>query len=261
MNKVFNFKRFGNYLLYSLRDAEKKYLLTFLIASLCPVIFYFFYQCFNMLIEKEFGKEFGTLQIVSFITSILILLFSFPSKLFGTVTEKKAGAEWLMLPASGFEKWLSMILMCTVIMPLGCGILLFGSDALLSLIPEYGPSPMFSRISLWFEDQKNLTNTVIVYPWNLLYAEWCEKALLFTLGATIFKKAKTAKTFLCYLAISLVLVLLLVALLSNNSAYRNIGDIIDPHPGILNLFINIKVFLPIAILAGALFVRIKTIKL
>ena len=58
---------------------------------------------------------------------------------YGYLTEKKAGSNWLMVPASKAEKFVSMLLMVCIVIPLLFFVVYMVLDGFLSLVdPTYG---------------------------------------------------------------------------------------------------------------------------
>ena len=104
-----------------------------------------------------------------------------------------------MLPATSSEKFLSMVLYCSIVTPLFCGLGAWAVDSLLTLLPFGG----FKEFVIPFE-MDHLFH-------NLLFAAmlFLTESALFMLGNMIFKKRKTGKTFAWILLILFVLTLII----------------------------------------------------
>ena len=123
-----------------------------------------------------FGVMMATLCIVT------------PSRCYGSVTELRAGRFFLLLPASVWEKSLSMILICAVVIPVAACAVYFGLDELLCLIDPSCGTPL---LKLMGEEIWGITSVI---PYSLA----------FLLGAIFFKKSKMAKTIGCILLFYIV---------------------------------------------------------
>lgn len=206
MKDTFDINRFGKYFLHDLRNAKNNFGLSLLVCGCLPVIYFLFYQFFYRIFSGGTPPESLGTQITAAVTGFLIVILTFPVKAYGGLTEKKAGTQWLMIPASGFEKWLSMILISCVVLPLCLFTLLFGTDALLALFfPGSWPEPLFSEISNLGTKLSEETEGILNLNFGaLIFLQWPENILLFLLGAIVFKKGKVAKTFLAMFALSMV---------------------------------------------------------
>jgi len=264
MNNTFNPGRFGKYLMFDLRNAKNNFGLSLLINGCIPVIVFFFYQLiFRVFSGGNPVPSMGT-QISAMTVAFFVVLLTFPTKVYGNLTNKREGSDFLMVPASSFEKWLSMILISCVILPVCFFVLLFGSDALLSLFfPASWPESIFGKIaelkSVVSEETEGLFKTDGVL---LLLAEWPESILVFLLGALVFKKGKVAKTFLAIFALSLLVSM--IAMLFNINIDMELSDWTDAEAvrmlNTLKTVVWSLLAVWTAILMAGTYFRIKTLK-
>ena len=134
MNRIFNFSRFGRYLVYDLRNAWNNAGFTLLVYGLAPIFFFFFYEICCLVFSGYFG-DFGLGWRIPFLFVLMLVCFTLlPARLYGRVTDRRYGTEFLMLPASTFEKFLSMVIVTAVVMPLCLSLMLLVSDTLLGLV-------------------------------------------------------------------------------------------------------------------------------
>ena len=217
MNNIVDFKRFGNYFLYDLRRAKNNYGLSLLLLGTMPVIIFTLFQLIRLIFIRESGVvEPDELKVMIVFTSITVAILGAGAKIYGFVTEKRAGSDYLMLPASTFEKWLSVVLMVCVVLPVILFGLMFASDTLLHWVfpVAYGSRivdmDFLQGISTGL---LNLEETGFYFNFPaVLFLNWCESLLVFTLGAVCFKKAKVAKTLLCIFGFSMIMSTLMVIL-------------------------------------------------
>lgn len=213
MNNASRLGRFGRYFTYDLRRAWYSCGFSALCVGILPLIGYLFGLAFYLIgFMDHMPTNSLTMTFVPIATIIYILVF--PVKLYGEITDRRIGSNFLMIPASTGAKFASMVIILLVVLPVALSVLFICSDLILSLIPSYGGS-LFS--SLPSSDIPGLKETVfskgMTLSDNLIATTTLEQAanfiLFFTLGALIFKKKKTGKTILSYIAIMSVVVLLI----------------------------------------------------
>ena len=273
MNNVFNFSRFGKCLTYDFRRIRSQYGLSFLIMALMPVVLYVITIIFGLLNMKGWSTPAANTRLVEFFIVTGALLLSFPPSAYGFITEKKAGSSWLMIPASGFEKFLSLVLVSIVLMPLAYAVLYFGSDWILSVADKaYGVS-LFTK--LFGEDMKiiNVSTSGIqgtgvgLYS---LYVGFVTTVMTFILGSVIFRKSKVVKTILCIIALSLVFTLIVSFIATHTdpewwrARFESLfgSETISPDTVIrrVKIFANVVSWGFICLLGLGTFLRIKKIK-
>lgn len=279
MNEYFNFNRFGKFLTYELNHAKASCGLSLLILGLIPAILLSSYEIFSFIFTGNFGQIGMEVKRVAFSLCLIVLVMSLPAKLYGRLTEKKKGSDWLMVPASGLEKFLSMVLIVCVVLPVCFGVLYCCSDLLLSAIFSwaYGDSHALSIVSSFSKLSGNLADLGPDSPiyfntsgWNIfwiLYGSLCLNALAFTLGAICFKRGKVGKTILCYFVLSILFSGILVAIFGHGGSLN--GDDLEAFfenltpkraQHVINSIINIPFIVLSAGLLTGLYFRIKTIK-
>ena len=117
MNNIFDIKRFGQYFLYDLRRAWNNYGLSLLLMGLIPIILYVVYQLISLVSGRGTGLVPDPMKFVGLFAVLCVVLLGAGTKLYGFVTEKRAGSDFVMLPASTTEKWLSLALMVCIVLP------------------------------------------------------------------------------------------------------------------------------------------------
>lgn len=270
MDNVFNINRFGNYLLYDLRNARNYFGLSMLICGFFPILMFAIFEILIKAISGEWINAGIPLQISSMVISFFIVILTFPVKAYGRLTDKKAGSSWLMLPASSFEKWLSMIVITCIVVPVCLfGLMLLSDWALSISFPNLWASPVLKEMvdanAAILESTDDLVS--LNFPAILCY-EWFTNILCFTLGSLVFKRAKVGKTFLALFVIGTVVgwVCTLVfglpyfrdGMYSLNSS-SSVDDITSFVRNINSMVNGTSVFYVVLVSAG-LFWRIKTMK-
>ena len=208
MNNVFCFKRFGRYLLWDIRQAWNNSGIAVLILGLMPVIYFIFDLLFSRVFGTDpepmntSGMSYGLLTAVFIISTMLL-----PARTYGRLTEKGYGSSWLLIPASTLEKFISMLLLLCVIMPVCVLVLFLASDWLLShaFHSIYGKAFDMDMLTLaTFHDEEGMSDITINMP-ALVFFSFVVNTLFFTLGAIFFKKAKVGKSILVAMAFSMFL--------------------------------------------------------
>ena len=275
MNNIFDIKRFGNYFLYDLRRAKNNYGLSLLLLGLIPVILFVAYVLLSLigLLFNSHANGIGMMpdgmKFAAVFTTIFVVILGAGAKIYGFVTEKRAGSDFLMLPASTLEKWLSMVLVVCVVLPVILFALQFVSDGLLALIfpNTYGSSlasfidqDFIDGISAGLMEEEGL---YINFP-AMMFLSWCQNVLAFTLGAVCFKRGKVGKTILCLFGLGILFSTLMVLLVGNTSIdtdrFVSFFDSPEKAFSAANWLINIFYIIVIGGLLGGLYYRLRTIK-
>lgn len=287
MNEIFNIRRFGKYLASDAKGCAANYGLSMLLISLMGLIIYAGTVIMGLLFNGEWDGPGLGFRLTTFAVSMLVLMVTMPVKCYGRITEKRFGSEWLMIPVSSFEKFLSMIVMTVVAIPIAvCGVYLC-VDALICtfdvscgdniFVSCKGLIDRFVEISIASSSDINefpeLAKFVkqVSNPW-LYVDDIIGMFLVFITGAVIFKKSKTVKTILAYIGISLALGM--IATPFATSAFQNLASqsITIDTPEAVNALFNRAIFRHAAlidtindtivnlILMAVIYFRIKTLK-
>lgn len=267
MSNVFNIKRAANYFTHDLNTAKNNYLYSMLVIGLMPVISFILFEIFALIINGgHFVEIEKPLQNIVFGTSIMALMITFPLKQYGRLTDRRYGSDWLMLPASTFEKWVSMILVSCLIFPVVFLALYLGSDWLLSVcFPSKYPEALVTRG--WMNDiVSSLSDEGVTFNvFGASYANWVENILFITLGAVIFKRAKFPKTLLAGTGIIILIIFIIALCCGFSFTDADFEEFIgngDPEVFArrLNVFITIVYVFVFTVLGGGLYLRLKTLK-
>ena len=266
MNNVFDLQRFGNYFLYDLRRAKNNYAVSLLVIGLLPVALYIITQFFSLVTGNGLTELSDIPKFIAVFAGIVAVMMSAGAKIYGSITEKRSGSDYLLLPASTLEKWLSMILIVCVVLPVLLFVLLTLSDGIMSLLlpNSYGDRVLsldFARGAL--DAVMDKEGFYVNLP-AIMFLNWCETLLIFTLGAVCFKKSKVAKTLLCLLAFSMVIspLMLLCFGRTNIDADWVAEHFSEPSQAIasINWALSIIYTLVIGGLLAGLYFRLRTLK-
>lgn len=231
-NDIFNLNRFGRYLMTDVRNAVSNYGISILVMATLGLSIDVFVGLFHMIVSDGWQGIGISARVPLFLLAFAVTLVSAPSKLFGHITEKKAGSAFLTLPVSTLEKTLSMVIVSCIMVPAAfvivylsidlmvcscdstCGESLieaattFRADILDSLVCRH-----ISELSVVMNNPEALVNP-------LLYIDdIVGVSLLFLLGALLFKKSKIAKTIGSIILICMVLSMIATPLLVSGIKY------------------------------------------
>ena len=291
-NDIFNFRRFGKYFATDFRTCWANYGLSLLtISLLSPLVLYVIIVTINQIMHNTWdGPDIG-LRVFAFAVAMICMVVTMPVKCYGKITEKQYGSFWLTLPASRLEKFISMILMTCIIVPVSGALLYLGLDALICAFDHTcgqnlfaGAMELIQRMGEAKDVTLNLIDESITIedatlaqeivrqmnnPWMYIDEIFCF-TLPFLLGAVFFRNGKTVKTFIALFAISTVTGMICSPIMTNwvMEMFNNLNE--DPD-AILQMFNN-KLFknlvlidtvtdtvTNLALMAGIWF-RIKTLK-
>ncbi len=287
MNDIFNFRRFGKYFTSDAKSCSANYGLSMLLISFMGLIIYAGTILMGLIFKGQWGGPQLGFRVVTFAVSMICLTFSMPVKCYGRITEKRFGSQWIMIPASGFEKTLSMILMNVIVMPLVMCIVYLGVDAILCGIDSTCGASIAgsfkylldSYIELSLAGQYDLSQYPAIVnffkqvscPW--LYVDDIMGFFLITLlGSILFTKGKTSKTILSYIAVTAALGIMVTPLA--NIIFKEFAtlNINADAPEAMNQLFSMGVFRHAALidtindtlvnlgLITAIYFRVKTIK-
>ena len=262
MKEIFDVNRFGKYFAYDVRSAVSTFGLPMLILGLWP----FIWLIFSYLLSFIFGQDISsdqTSRIWPYVVMVIIGL-TFGARVYGGVTDRRKGTDWISLPASALEKTLSLLLVTCVVAPAALLALTAVSNALVSLfVPDFGEILPFKTLGSLISERTdgNFFNIPLI-----LWLNWCENILFFTLGALCFKRNKVGKSILCYIGLAMLIGILMMLFfhttsLDNDALERFFGDIDAARAQTwINVGLNLIYGVVFAALIGGIWTRIKTIK-
>lgn len=199
----------------------KKNWISLLLISCLSLIAVLIFGIFSTIFTGHFSFGAAHIGARATYTGIYLLMVGiiFPAKLYGHINERGSSTSYLLLPASRFEKYLSMILNCVVVIPLMSATLYLGIDAAIcgiaslfqdstEFLPGFGNFTPIAAVI--FKNLEEIAPEVpdIVSLNNFSFAGsasslffWLE---VFLLGALCFKGNKSSKTLLTVILVYIV---------------------------------------------------------
>ncbi|MGN0188731.1 MAG: hypothetical protein ACI395_04375 [Candidatus Cryptobacteroides sp.] len=279
MKEIFDFRRFGKYFVADLKGCAANYGLSLLIISLSGVMTYLISGVLSLCVSGHWGSLEGEFRFAVFCVAAIVLVVTMPVKCYGSITDRRGGSSYILLPASTFEKYLSMLLNCIVIIPGVFAAVFLSFDWLLTVIDpalERSTSEVFGKVfSLIMAGSDELAELT---PKNLQINPFSgiddviTTIMVFLLGAICFKKSKTAKTILTLMGVGIAVSMVIspIAVHWFSSHFQEFTPEVLNGAEAMELFTDtfktlevVDTILDITILAGLLvatYLRLKTIK-
>lgn len=191
--------RFLKYFSLDLKRVSSRYLSTLLILGTVPISLAILVGLYGVIFTGEWAAMGAVSRLVIFFLSVAVFIISLPVSSYGYITNKDAGSEWILIPASGFEKFASMNLVTLVIAPFLFFVLYIFCDFLMVTL---GVSSGDALITMNVNDYTG--GEVYISQYVLLYVSYALHVLLFLLGAIFFRKVKVVFTILCIIGLNII---------------------------------------------------------
>ena len=216
MNETFNSSRFWTSFKYDLKQMWRNHSKAAILIGGASAIFYVIW----LLCSLVFAQRWTTPPIEARVV-VLILAFAilelYQVRTYGYLTEKKAGSAWLMIPASKTEKYVSMLLVTLIVIPLLFFVVYFLIDGFLALVdPTYGKALLTGAMGTYTKLIEGLSAISNASPISIstpglyfysLVGFFCN-FLYFLLCGICFKKNKLVAAIAILFGLSLVFSLL-----------------------------------------------------
>ena len=197
MNDTFNFKRFGKYFASDLTRLFSENWLKVLCFGLIPVFGLILSYMFSLFVPGEY--EYIGLGTREFFLAATAAIFSvwIPSACYGYVTDKRAGSNYILIPASVLEKTVSVIINAAAIVPAAFLVIYAVSDLVATLW----------NLSELFGDGVDGYALISLHI-SILY---------FILGAVFFRRGKISKTILVLFGLGVLCLFIMLMVLKGFS--------------------------------------------
>ena len=142
MSDTFNFQRFGRYFGFDLARMWRNNTKTAVLLGCGSVITVLICGIGGLLLDMHWFPATDPFRFFGFLfcLGVLELLMA---KTYGFVTDRKEGSDYLMLPASILEKWLSMMLICLIVIPVLFLVTYFIVDGFVCAILPHTGTPLY----------------------------------------------------------------------------------------------------------------------
>jgi len=267
MSEIFNSNRFAKYFVTDLKSAWNNFGISFILFCSVPVILSLLCGLWTISLTSSHNWVSIPFSVRCgfFACTTLAMMVTICTKLYGFVTDKKQGSNFLLVPVSTLEKTISMILIVILFGVIGFFTCYLGLDAIICLIDRgCGESIIGSLFSLdeMQLDVIDIVSMKSIIIWTIVTEAICTY-LVFLLGAVVFKKSKAAKTILTIIAFSAIIGSLASAVVPSLAEHFQLGldeaQLIETARNLVYSGIIINIVFSIG-LAVAVFFRIKTLK-
>ena len=146
MNETFSFKRFGTYFKYDITQLWRKHSRAVLLIGFSGVIAYVVCVFFSLLFNHSIQAP-GIVGRASVFFVAMLILELYQTRFYGFITEKKQGSDWILIPASKTEKFVSMLINTLIIIPAAFLIVYLGTDWLICLLDKTAGNALLTSTS------------------------------------------------------------------------------------------------------------------
>ena len=268
-NEMFNGQRFWTYFKYDLTKMWRNHVKAAILIGFSGLILYILGIAFNAVFNGVWAAPgFGSRVVVFFIACFALELYQ--TRTYGYLTKRREGAAWLMIPASTFEKWLSMILITLVVIPVAFLATYVIIDAILALAdPTYGQLLIGAAKTTIANAQQSLAEANDEYSttWSLgIFAlpaivGYICNFLYFLLCGISFKRNKILWAFII-LSIASIAFSTIMTTMGLQSDYYEVNELAEAEELIHSMigWSTIASGVLAAGFAGGIYYRIKTLK-
>ncbi len=269
-NEIFQGSRFWAYFKYDLTQMWRNHVKAAVGIGLAGLIIYFVVVLFNLTFNGTWqGPGISGRFVTFFLASAALELYY--TRIYGYLTDKRKGSAWLMLPASTVEKWVSMLIMACIVLPVLFFCASFLVDGVLcALDSTLGKSMVAVLAGGWQEFLNNLTDvnseytlTLNVAPlgWAMLLSLW-GNLLYFLLCGICFKRNKILGAFAIAFGLSILSSIFMSSFSLSLVENMDVDDITLAEANINQLFVWVNAISAVfsAAMVAGIFWRLKTIK-
>lgn len=137
---IFNFERFWNYFKFDLKQMWRNHAKPALFIGGMELMLYVIWVLFALIFTGSWHGPVLPARIALFTVAFTVLEL-YQTRTYGYLTDKQKGSAWLMIPASRMEKFVSMLLITLIVIPVVFLVVFFAVDSILSLLdPTVGSS-------------------------------------------------------------------------------------------------------------------------
>lgn len=274
INETFDFQRFGKYFKYDLKQLWHNNGKAAILLGFISVLCYIIWVVGSLVFTGQWQAPGLGARFTFFIVGSIILMF-YQTRTYGYLTEKQPGQAWLMIPASTLEKFISMMILTIVLIPvayIGSYAVLDGIIALLDPTAGRALVTGVGSVNDFFSEAMSAANEEgLQFNFGMLalpmVIQTIGNLLYFLLCGICFRKWKIAGGLAISIGLSLVLTPIFSLFVSNTwspmlAAYGEVDD-----PSIILDFLNkalswgtaFDIVLTIGLAIG-IYYRIKTLK-
>lgn len=157
MNETFSLKRFGTYFKFDITRLWRKHSKAVMLMAFSGVILYVVAVLFGLLFGHEYQGP-GLIARFSVFVLAFFVLELYQTRFYGYITDKKEGTDWIMLPASKTEKFVSMLINTLIIIPVSFLCTYIFCDWLICLLDKTAGEALITGVSTVYGDIMNFSS-------------------------------------------------------------------------------------------------------
>ncbi|MBR5063392.1 MAG: hypothetical protein IKX05_01610 [Bacteroidales bacterium] len=139
-SEVFNFSRFWNYFKYDLKQMWRNHSKPALFIGGMGLLLYVIWVLLALVFTGSWTGPGIAARCTVFVIAFTVLEL-YQTRTYGHLTDPQKGSAWLMVPASTLEKFISMMLITLIVIPVLFFVAFFAIDSILALVdPTVGNS-------------------------------------------------------------------------------------------------------------------------
>lgn len=272
MSNTFHFPRFVNYLRFDLSRMWKNHTKTAILLGGGSLLVYLLVGIGGLLFNFHWAVASEPFRFIGIFFALAVLQL-YMARIYGFVTDRKEGSDFLLIPASTLEKWLSMLLIALVVIPLLFFVVYFAVDGLICLVDPRAGESLFSLVLNGFSELRAgmpAFNEVLArkgLPYNYGIGSLIVPFLLsmmfnylyYLLCGLVFKRHKILNAILVAMAVSAVVSLLAGNILPNMDMSYLDGQEAFALADTVYSTMNIITGVFVVALAAAVYVRLRKI--
>lgn len=262
MSNIFNINRFNKVLGYDLKNIIHNYGPAMIIMMLMPFIAVFFYVFIQLFSSEELEFPSSVARWIIFFITGVAMYMSYGSTTYGYLTDKRAGPDYILLPASTTEKFTSMFIISALIVPV---VFMAGYLFIDWLTVKFGLADGAAILSSSL-DEIIKEEDVSFNFWPLVFFSFSTNALVYLLGAIFFNRRKIVLTILSVLAIQFIFSIFLLIMSNSGIEFDNdwLEHFVLKNSDYINIILNAIIYsflvLEYIVLGVLIYLRVKTIK-
>ena len=198
MNETFSAGRFFRYFLFDNKQLWSRHTRAIVTFGGLGIILYIVTVLLGLLFSQTWHGPSIWARVITLAFASLVLVF-YQTKTYGYLTDPKAGAAWLMIPASRLEKFVSMMIITLIEIPVVFLATYLCVDGIIALIDPTVEGAILTNIGSLFSDFNKFVSensneiSLGITAGGLTFQFWlnvCTNLLFFLLCGICFKKHK-----------------------------------------------------------------------
>ena len=272
MSNTFHFPRFVNYLRFDLSRMWKNHTKTAILLGGGSLLVYLLVGIGGLLFNFHWAVASEPFRFIGIFFALAVLQL-YMARIYGFVTDRKEGSDFLLIPASTLEKWLSMLLIALVVIPLLFFVVYFAVDGLICLVDPRAGESLFSLVLNGFSElragmpafNEALARKGLPYNYGIgslivpFLLSMMFNYLYYLLCGLVFKRHKILNAILVAMAVSAVVSLLAGNILPNMDMSYLDGQEAFALADTVYSTMNIITGVFVVALAAAVYVRLRKI--